>query len=87
MDLYLLSIENLKQVYDIFDKKSKWISVVPNFLSDTLGLFLLLLFVSFFFFSFLAQPLACGSSLGQGLYLRHSSTLSYCCDITGSLTH
>ena len=50
MDLYLLSIENLKQVYDIFDKKSKWISVVPNFLSDTLGLFLLLLFVSFFFF-------------------------------------
>ena len=48
MDLYLLSIENLKQVYDIFDKKSKWISVVPNFLSDTLGLFLFL----FFFFLF-----------------------------------
>ena len=37
MDLCLLSIENLKQVDDIFDRKCKRISVVPNFLPDNLG--------------------------------------------------
>lgn len=38
MCLYLLSIGNLKQIDYIFDRKYKWISVMPNFLPDALGL-------------------------------------------------
>ena len=48
--------------------------------------FLFVLFC-FVFVLFLAMPIACGSSLGQGSNLHHSRDLSRCSDTTRSLTY